>query len=201
MTIFMEGNEQPEFLIFYMHYLPPSNFKARWLDIPNINRVWKYGRRSQIYSVFQNAVSSYYIHFGFNAPDFFGGKTFRLVLPQNGYSMLYNRIEEAHALFDMFQTDERTKTLWKQGLGKLWRHITNHTIVEDKDLIYEHEERVLDWTDPAWTPVDLQPGQVVFTVSDESGHIFVNEERNTLYVVDVGCPALAMGVDRLITNS
>jgi hypothetical protein len=52
MTIFMEGNEQPEFLIFYMHYLPPSDSSGRWLDIPNINRVWRYGRRSQIYSVF-----------------------------------------------------------------------------------------------------------------------------------------------------
>jgi glyoxylase-like metal-dependent hydrolase (beta-lactamase superfamily II) len=68
-------------------------------------------------------------------------------------------------------------------------------------MIYEHEERVLDWTDPAWEALDLQPGQVIYTASDESGHLFVNDARDTLYVVDVGCPALAMGVDKLIKDS
>lgn len=72
---------------------------------------------------------------------------------------------------------------------------------EDPNVQYQGIERLLQWHDDSFTPVDLKKRQVIHAFTDETLHLFVSKDKKVAYLMEVGSPILLNGLQAVIDTT
>lgn len=194
MNFTLESNENPQFLIFYLTFPPGYG-----VLIPT-SAPWNYAfaGTSNIYNLFTLLTASSADSSGNTIATFFHNVKM-VQVPNGAKTLLQTRVTNAKNSFAKHTESASINSTIDTIANKLFTNNANYTLVESSALPNNGDESIPTFS-ASFSKVSLGTNEIIYLPTDESTHIWLNEAKDYLYIVDAGTPILVNGVSGLLNN-